>query len=152
MVEGCDAYQINQRNGSCATPYPVPPDCIDSENGNFNNKGVEDAFASPCTPNNWNGVTLPPPSDKRWISLFIVDEVAFTQPGKKTYPVRRFGGFYVTAGDGMGCPGDNPSSGVRRTELWGHFVTYVTPRFDAIPGVEQCQFGIGALCAPILVE
>lgn len=151
MVEGCDPYQINQRNGSCATPYPVPPDCIDSENGAFNNKGVEDAFASPCTPNNWNGVTLPPPDDKRWITLFIVDEVAFQQPGKKTYPVRRFGGFYVTAGDGMGCPGDVPST-VRRTELWGHFVTYVTPRFDAIPDDEQCVFGIGALCAPILVE
>jgi hypothetical protein len=151
MVEGCDPYQINQRNGSCATPYPVPPDCIDSQNGNYNNKGVEDAFASPCTPNNWDGATLPPPDDPRWISLFIVDEVAFTSPGKKTYPIRRFGGFYVTAGDGMGCPGDVPST-VRRTELWGHFVTYVTPRFDAIPRDELCQFGFGSLCAPVLVE
>ncbi len=153
MVEGCTPYSINERNGVCTTPYPNPlaPDCIDSQNGNFNNMGIRDAFASPCTPNNWNGVTLPPPHDKRWISLFIVDEVAYTQPGKKTYPIRRFGGFYVTAGDGMGCPGDNPST-VRRTELWGHFVTYVTPRFGAIPDDELCQFGVGALCAPVLVE
>jgi hypothetical protein len=152
MVTGCDAYQVNERNGSCATPYPVPPDCIDSQNGNFNNKGVEDAFASPCTPNNWDGVTLPPLSDKRWVGMFILDEVAFTQPGKKTYPVRRFGGFYVTAGDGMGCPGDDPPSGVKRTELWGHFVTYITPRFDAEPSDEVCVFGEGDLCAPFLVE
>jgi Putative Flp pilus-assembly TadE/G-like len=152
MVRGCDEYQVNARNGSCATPYPVPPDCIDSENGSFNNKGIEDRFAKPCTPNNWNGVTVPPESDPRWIVLFILDDVAFSVPGKKTYPVRRFGGFYVTAGDGMGCPGDDPAS-VNRTELWGHFITYVHPDFgDTIPSPLLCDFALDNACVPGLVE
>ena len=153
MVTGCAAYQVNNRNGSCATPYPTPPDCIDSENGNFNNKGVQDAFASPCTPNYWDGVTYPPDSDPRWIPLFILDQNAFTSPGKKTYPIRRFGGFYVTAGDGMGCPGDDPASGVKRTEVWGHFVTYFRPGFgDTIPSDQLCTYTDANLCVLSLVE
>ena len=158
MVSGCPGFQVNVRNGSCATPYPVPPDCIDSENGNFNNKGVQDRFASPCTPNYWDGVNYPPPtlpgggSDPRWIPLFILDEVAFTVSGKRTYPIRRFGGFYVTAGDGMNCPGDDPASGVKRTELWGHFVTYVPNNFgESIPG-GACPFISADLCIPFLAE
>ena len=158
MVSGCPGFQVNQRNGSCATPYPVPADCIDSENGNFNNKGVQDRFASPCTPNYWDGVNYPPPtlpgggSDPRWIPLFILDEVAFTVSGKRTYPIRRFGGFYVTAGDGMNCPGDDPASGVKRTELWGHFVTYVPNNFgESLPG-GACPFISADLCIPFLAE
>jgi Flp pilus assembly protein TadG len=153
MVSGCDAYQVNNRGGSCATPYPTPPDCIDAENGNFNSMGIRDAFASPCTPNNWNGVTYPPDSDPRWIPLFILDEHAFISPGKRTYPIRRFGGFYVTAGDSMGCPGDVPASGVKRTELWGHFVTYFRPGFgDTIPSGQLCTFQGADLCVESLVE
>ena len=59
-------------------------------------------------------------SSTRWRSRFRA---------RRTYPIRRFGGFYVTAGDGMNCPGDDPASGVKRTELWGHFVTYVPNNF-----------------------
>jgi hypothetical protein len=158
MVSGCPGFQINQRNGSCATPYPTPPDCIDSENGNFNNKGVQDRFASPCTTNYWDGMTYPSPQlpggagpDPRWVPLFILDEVAFTVNGKRTYPIRRFGGFYVTAGDGMNCPGDDPAS-VKRTELWGHFVTYVPNNFgESIPG-GACPFVSADLCIPFLAE
>jgi hypothetical protein len=159
MVTGCPAYQVNQRNGSCATPYPTPPDCIDAETGLYNNKGVQDRFASPCTTNYWNGVTYPSATlpgggpDPRWVPLFILDEAAFSIPGKRTYPVRRFGGFYVTAGDGMGCPGDDPASGVRRSELWGHFVTYVPDNFGGgIPGADLCPFTAADLCVPVLVE
>ena len=45
------------------------------------------------------------------MTVFVLDEFAFTQPGKKTYPIRGFANFYVTAGDGMNCPGDVPSIG-----------------------------------------
>jgi len=153
MVTGCDAFQINMRNGSCATPYPVPPDCIDSQNGNFNSKGVEDRF-TPCTPNNWDGVTLPPENDPRWVVLFVLDELAFQQSGKKTYPVRRFASFYVTAGDGMDCPGDNPSTPpVRSREIWGHFASYVIPGFgDTVPKDDLCAFDGAGACVAVLVE
>ena len=48
--------------------------------------------------------TMPPAWDPRWMTLFILDELAFTQSGKKTYPIRRFGMFYVTAVSGLNCP------------------------------------------------
>jgi len=115
-------------------------------------------WASPCsaTPNNWyrNGITVPAFTDPRWIPLFIVDEKGFTVSGKKYYPVRRFGGFYVTAGSGMNCPGDDPPGdfSAKRT-LYGHFVTYLPPTFgDAIPGDDLCTFMEGGVCVPVLVE
>lgn len=154
MVSGCDAWAVNVRNGSCASPYPDPPDCIDSENGNFNNKGLSDLIPDcGANPNRWTGsLPLPRASDKRWVTLFILDELAFSQPGKKTYPVRRFGMFYITAGDGLGCPGDVPST-VKRTEVWGHYVSYVTPGFgETIPSHIVCTFESGELCVSNLVE
>ena len=42
--------------------------------------------------------------------LHPLDTLAFPQSGKKTYPIRRFGAFYVTAASGLNCPGDDPSS------------------------------------------
>ncbi len=153
MVTGCDPYSVNTRDGLCTTPYPNPaaPDCIASENGNFNNKGVQDRLGSPCTPNLWNGVTVPPPGGPRWVTVFVLDEFAFTQSGKKTYPIRGFANFYVTAGDGMNCPGDVPSS-VNRTELWGHFVTYVSPDPNAQTTTALCTFNDAGTCLAVLVR
>jgi hypothetical protein len=123
-----------------------------------------DIFAKPtCSPNNWNGVTLPPDNDIRWIPLFILDERSTTIPGKATYyPVRRFGSFYVTAGDGIAignkngppCGGDAPARDLRGTrELWGHFSTYIRPGFgDTVPDDQLCPFDDASLCVVSLVE
>ena len=162
MEVGCDPYQVNERTPTvnCSPPdLLTPPDCIASQNGQFNQNKIRDLWANPCTPNNWDGVTVPPDTDPRWVPLFILDERSTTVSGKKYYPVRRFGGFYVTAGDGIDtggpqnqCPGNNPSS-TRRLELWGHFITYFNPGFgETIPDDELCPFNDASLCVLSLVE
>jgi hypothetical protein len=165
MGVGCDPYQVNVRtpNPNC-TPWDLltPPDCIASENGNFNAQGIYDSFSNPCTPNNWDGVTMPPDADPRWIPLFILDERSTSAPGKTYYPIRRFAMFYLTAGDGLAsgnkngppCPGDVPSRDLRGTrELWGHFKTYFTPGFGETTSEDEfCPDGEAALCVVSLVE
>src|SRR5262249_40323660 len=119
MATGCPKYQVNVRTPTvnCTPPDLLdPPDCIASQNGNYNANGIKNIFAKPncdAAPNYWDGVHLPPATDPRWIPLFILDEKSTTVSGKKYYPVRRFGGFYVTAGDGIdtGSP-KNQCSGV----------------------------------------
>jgi hypothetical protein len=164
MVNGCpDPYQIydEAKHVSKCGPPPTgipaadPADCIASKNGNFQQKGVTDLL-EPCAenPNRWDGVNMPPPDDKRWMPLFILDELAFTQSGKKTYPIRRFGMFYVTAVSGLNCLGDDPypAPSGKRT-MFGHFVSYVTPGFgETIPGNVLCSFQDGGLCVSSLVE
>jgi hypothetical protein len=166
MATGCGEYQVNERTPTvnCTPPdLLTPPDCIPSQNGNFNAGGIWDIFANPtCSANNWNGVTLPPDNDIRWIPLFILDERSTTVSGKKYYPVRRFGSFYVTAGDGIAignkngppCGGDAPARDLRGTrELWGHFSTYVRPGFgNTVPDDELCPFNDASLCVVSLVE
>jgi hypothetical protein len=86
--------------------------------------------------------------------LFILDELAFTQSGKKYYPIRRFGMFYVTAVSGLNCPGDVPfpAPSGKRT-MFGHFFTQVTPGFgQTIPADPLCKFTTGSLCVSGLVE
>jgi hypothetical protein len=167
MEFGCVPYQIyNQawHTTGCGPP-PVgvppadPPDCIASQNGNYQQSVAHDLWASPCsaTPNNWyqNGYEVPPGEDPRWIPLFIVDEKSFLISGKKYWPVRRFGGFYVTAGNGMGCPGDDPDPLPASTKrsIYGHFVTYLPDSGGmVIPAAELCSFTEGGVCVPVLVE
>jgi hypothetical protein len=166
MEFGCPPYQIYDQawhTSGCGpppagVPVPDPPDCIASKTGNFSQAQINAMWASPCsaTLNNWyqNGFGEPPLTDKRWIPLFIVDETAFTISGKKYYPVRRFGGFYVTAGSGMNCPGDDPSGNLdgKRT-LYGHFRSYILPTFgEVIPDEDLCTFTDGGVCVPVLVE
>jgi hypothetical protein len=109
------------------------------------------------TPNNWSIPGGPPDNDPRWVPLFILDEKSTTVSGKKYYPVRRFGSFYITAGDGLGCNGDDPptphAGTVKRTELWGHFSSYLHVNFgETIPDGELCPFINADLCTPTLVE
>ncbi len=164
MQNGClDAYQIYDEAkhvSKCGPPpngVPAadPADCISSQNGNYQQKDVVDML-TPCGdhPNLWDGMNIPPPSDKRWMPLFIVDELAFKQSGKKTYPIRRFGMFYVTAASGLNCPGDDPTLAPKgKREMWGHFITYVTPGFgQTIPSDEDCSFVDGSLCVSNLIE
>ncbi len=47
-----------------------------------------------------------PVTDKRFVTLFISDEQSFGGSGNDIYPIRRFAGFYMTAADGLNCPGD----------------------------------------------
>jgi hypothetical protein len=166
MQNGCpDPYQIYDQAkhvSACGNPpsgvqAADPEDCISSKNGNFQQKGVTDLLDDcAATPNNWNrnGFGVPPPQDPRWMPLFILDELAFQQSGKKTYPIRRFGMFYITSVSGLNCPGDDPfpaPSGKR--SMFGHFLSYVTPGFgDTIADDQLCSFTDGGLCVSGLVE
>jgi hypothetical protein len=85
------------------------------------------------------------------VTLIIVDETSFTGSGQEIFPIRRFGGFYVTAADGMGCPGDTPST-TRRADVWGHFVTYVIPNPNAGASEDLCDFSELGTCVARLVE
>jgi hypothetical protein len=163
MMNGCAAYQIYDESkhplGECK-PAVTPPDCVDSKPGNFSQNGLRDMWAQPTsptcadTPNNWDGASLPDSADPRWIPLFIVDEEAGDEPPDKTFPVRRFGMFYVTAASGLNCTGDNPSGNLDgKRQIWGHFSTYVTPGLGVtIPDDELCSFTTGGLCVSNLVE
>jgi Putative Flp pilus-assembly TadE/G-like len=164
MDNGCtDPYQIydqSKHTTKCGPPpNGVPPadpkDCIDSETGNFQENKVQDIF-TPCAdhPNRWDGTNIPPLDDERWMPLFILDQMAFEVSGKRTYPIRRFGMFYITAVSGLNCPGDvpNPVPNGKR-EIWGHFKSFVTPGLGAtIPSDTPCSFGNGTLCVSNLVE
>jgi hypothetical protein len=164
MENGCpDPYQIydeSKHTTKCGPPpNGVPPadpaDCISSQNGNFQENRVINMLR-PCVanPNRWDGMSIPPAWDKRWMPLFVLDEMAYEVSGKRTYPIRRFGMFYVTAVSGLNCVGDVPatvSNGKR--EMWGHFMSFITPGFgETIPSDTPCSFGTGALCVSNLVE
>ena len=99
-------------------------------------------------------MTIPPAFDKRWMPLFVLDQLAFTKSGKRTYPIRRFGMFYVTAVSGLNCPGDVPYPiGNGKREMWGHFISYITPGLgETIPSIVPCSFEDGGLCVSNLVE
>lgn len=164
MENGCDPYQIYDESKhitTCKEPPPGveaadPPDCIASQNGNFNQNDVIKMLAQPCgpNPNRWDGMSVPPAWDKRWMPLFILDQMAYNESGKNWYPVRRFGMFYVTAVSGMNCTGDAPAtvpSGKR--EIWGHFMSFITPGLgQTLPSDTPCSFGNGTLCVSNLVE
>jgi hypothetical protein len=166
MQNGClDAYQVYdpaKHVSKCGSPpsgVPAadPEDCISSKNGNFQENDVVDMFDDcSATPNNWyrNGHTVPDGNDPRWMPLFIVDELAFKVSGKRTYPIRRFGMFYVTAVSGLNCSGDDPNPvAAGKRQVWGHFMTYVSGTFgDTIPSNVLCSFQDGGLCVSNLVE
>jgi hypothetical protein len=158
MRDGCaDPYQLydDTKHTAKCVPAVVPKDCVTSQNGNFNENRVVNQL-SPCAanPNRWDGTTIPPASDKRWMPLFILDQMAFEVSGKRTYPIRRFGMFYVTAVSGLNCPGDDPFPiANNKEEMWGHFMSFITPGFGhTIPSDMPCSFGTGTLCVSNLVE
>lgn len=162
MELGCsDPYQIyddSKHTSKCDPLLPVtePADCIASQNGNFNQNDVIRLLANPCgpNPNRWDGTNVPPTWDKRWMPLFILDEMAYSKSGKNWYPIRRFGAFYVTAVSGMNCPGDSPATVPNgKREMWGHFMSFVTPGFGStVPSDVDCSFQAGTLCVSNLVE
>ena len=104
MEKGCaDAYQVydaskhpDQDPKDRCDPVPVAADCIFSKTGNnFQQKKYFDTFDCAADPNRWDGMTIPPPGDKRWIPLFIVDEDSYDHGGHKAWMIRRFAMFYL---------------------------------------------------------
>jgi len=172
IVNGCqNPYTENARNGSCAgystgnlpPPPIVPPpgpDCVVTETGDKTGpirQAMTDRFGgNPCkTLNHWpNTASDPMPdlaTDPRVVTLFITDENTFGSSGNQIYPVRRFAAFYITSADGLSCPGDVPANPGNKN-VWGHWVSYVTPDPNATPGPDLCDFTIASICVPVLVE
>ena len=175
ILNGCqNPYTENERNGDC-TGYgsgnlPQPPvgpfpgdDCMRVETGDKSgplrhalDEGWGRNGGPDCqTLNHWPnapGDPFPDPfTDKRFVTLFIADESSFTASGGDIYPVRRFAAFYITAADGLNCPGDVPAS-PPGNDVWGHFVTYVRPQPGTTPSDELCAFTDAGVCIPVLVE
>ena len=165
MVNGClDAYQIydEAKHVSKCGPPPngVPPadpaDCISSQNGNYQQKDVVDML-TPCG-------DAPEPLGRHEHPACLRQALdaalhrrrarIHSSRGRSHYPIRRFGMFYVTAASGLNCPGDDPTLAPKgKREMWGHFITYVTPGFGVtIPSDELCSFVDGSLCVSNLVE
>jgi Flp pilus assembly protein TadG len=178
IINGCqNPYRVNQRNGSC-TGYnngnlPEPPiaplpgdDCLRVETGDKTGpirQAMGDRFGgTPCkTRNNWpknSGDPLPDfDTDPRVVTLFITDENTFTGSGGEIYPIRRFANFYITSADGMNCdfPGtqyDDQPLDPGPKNVWGHWITFVTPNPNATPSDELCAFDEAGACIAVLVE
>ena len=79
-----------------------------------------------------------PLTDPRFVTIFITDESAFGASGNNIYPVRRFAGFYITAADGLNCPGDDPANPGAKN-MWGHWVSYVVPTNGGIPDTSSAR-------------
>jgi Putative Flp pilus-assembly TadE/G-like len=175
ILNNCqNPYISNQRNGSCAGygtgNLPVPPlgplpgdDCIVTETGDKSGQirqAMGDRWGKNGGPtcqtlNHWPNVMgdpIPDPlTDPRFVTLFITDEQSFGASGNDIYPVRRFAGFYITAADGLNCPGDVPASPGAKN-VWGHWISYVVPSNGGIPDTTLCSFTDGGVCIPLLVE
>jgi hypothetical protein len=174
ILNGCqNPYTENQRNGSCAGygsgNLPQPPvaplpgdDCIITETGDktgqirqaMDERWGHNGGPTCKTLNRWPtaaGQPLPPPSDPRYVTLFITDENSFGGSGNDIYPIRRFAGFYLTAADGLNCPGDDPANPGAKN-AWGHFVTYVIPNPNGTASDTLCAFNDAGLCIAVLVE
>jgi hypothetical protein len=174
IIDGClTFYTPNARNGDCSNygPSSLPPptirsnpidDCVITQTGvsaGQIRQALIDRFGgNPCkTLNRWpQSASDPYPDplkDPRYITLFVVDESSFQASGQAIYPVRTFGGFYLTGGDGLNCPGDDPPPpGGRLASAWGHFMTYVTPNPDNEPSSNLCVFEEVGICTAVLVE
>jgi hypothetical protein len=167
-------YIENGRNGSCSgygtgnlPTSPIGPlpgdDCIVTETGDKSGQirqAMDERWGKNGGPtcqtlNHWPnnpGDPMPDPyNDKRFVTLFITDEQSFGSSGNDIYPIRRFAGFYLTAADGLNCPGDVPANPGAKN-VWGHWVSYVIPSGGGIPDDELCPFTDGGVCIPLLVE
>jgi Putative Flp pilus-assembly TadE/G-like len=179
LINDCqNPYIENARNGSCAGystgNLPQPPigplpgdDCVVTETGDKSGQirqAMDERFGRNGGPtcqtlNHWPSDLgeladpgMPDPlTDPRFVTIFITDEQAFGASGNQVYPVRRFAGFYLTAADGLNCPGDVPANPGSKN-MWGHWVSYVTSENGGIPDDELCPFTNGGLCIPVLVE
>jgi hypothetical protein len=112
--------------------------------------------------------------DPRMITLFMTGYESFGGSGNETFPIIRFGTFYVTGygrvtggglsyddpcadgtsdpspGAGRKPPPDLPST--NGVYVWGHFIDNVTPSPNATPSDRICAPGNFMPCLPVLVE
>jgi hypothetical protein len=174
MLNGCqNPYTRNVRNGSClgysTGNLPQPPvgplpgdDCIVTETGDKTGQlrqAIDERWGHNGGPtcqtlNHWPkaaGDPLPSTDDPRYVQLFIDDENSFGGSGNDIYPIRRFAGFYLTAADGLNCPGDDPATPGAKN-IWGHFLSYVVPNPNGTPSDELCSFVDADTCIAVLVE
>jgi Flp pilus assembly protein TadG len=167
VIGGCPAsMKVNQRGDSCANApnFSVNNgwwDCVEAVPGNKTGKvasGAHVRFASPCTTNYWINGSSPEnllPNDPRFAYIFLTSFGRVTNDSA-WYPIKAFLRVYVTGGDGMGCPGDDPHprgySG-KGAELWGHLVDLVTLSDDVVAGDQVCDSKVAAIsCKPELVR
>ena len=164
IENGCPApMAVNQRNDSCS---PNPPlangswDCVSAVSGNktSTNKGFENRFAAPCTPNNWVAGTSPTnlnPGDPRFAYIFLTT-LGQTEEKHGWFPIKAFLRVYVTGGDGMGCADDDdPPRGYngKGSQLWGHLVDVITLDDNVTPSDDVCDLSRATLnCKPVLVR
>ncbi len=166
MINGCKtSYQVHDASKHDPLDHDYPCDdlpagealdCIDSKPGKFQDNDLTGIIDCTDDPNLWNPMTVPPaPLDsRRWMPLFIVNDGAFTSPSDKTYQVKGWAMFYVTAMSGLDCPGDVPDLDKKSDrEIWGHFYSIVTPGLGAtVPSTTPCSFETDTFCVSNLVE
>jgi hypothetical protein len=177
ILDNCkNPYSRNVRGGSCSgygpgnlPQRPVAPlpgdDCVAVEPGDKTGQlrqAITERWGDPdgngplpCdTLNHWPttpGGALPPLSDPRYVTLFITDYGTFQGGGVDIYPIRRFAVFYMTAADGLNCPGDVPANPGPKN-VWGYWMTYVVPNPGGIPSGTLCPQNNASLCYAVLVE
>jgi hypothetical protein len=163
IENGCPSrMMVNQRAGSCS---PRPPqegawDCVHAAASTAppSAQSLQRRFCPNSNANNWVSGSSPDnlnPSDPRFA---YVPLTAFgrTQATDGWFPIDAFVRFYVTGGDGMSCPGDDPAPRGHDNsswQLWGHLVDVVTLSDDVIVGDQECDEDVAVVnCKPELVR
>ena len=202
--DGCRTpYAVNQRDLACSPnptyapnnmPPPLPPpnpdpwpDCIEANPGSVTSmaRGLRQRFEDPdpgfdCPPNLWahyrSTGDVPPPEDKRWVTLVMAEYGSFDPQGITVLPITKFAGFYATGwfvGGGAqgthGCadndPPPTPPFCPRNSQnpcdaddnevqgaVWGYFITDVKPPSGGTPAPQLCAFDELGTCIAVLVE
>lgn len=162
LQNGCPKQLVvNQRNDACPGPLPDGSwDCVQatSETAASVQAGLTDRFASPCTQNNWVNGSSPDNlnADDSRFAYVPLTALGRLRDTSGRYPIKAIARVYVTGGDGLGCPGDDPpprGHSAGGGELWGHLVDVVTLKADVIPGQTSCDLKVSILnCKPTLVR
>ena len=160
MVTGCDKFSVNMRNGGVhdAVPGSQRTRLHRLRERELQQQGRPGRVREPVHAEllGRRHLSVEHPSgggpDPRWIPLFILDQNAFTSPGKEDVPDSSIRRLLRHRRRRHGLPrGRSPGTApgnVKRTELWGHFVTYVSGAFgDTDPGA-PCPFTNADLCIP----
>lgn len=202
--DGCRTpYKVNTRDLACSPdptyapnnlPPPLPPpnpdpwpDCIEANPGQVAEmaKGLRQRFEDPapgfdCPPNQWAQYRatgdIPPPEDKRWVTLVVSEYGTFDPQGITVLPITKFAGFYATGwfiGGGtpgtQGCPDNDPpptppfcpktsqtpcdaDDTAVQGAVWGYFITDVKPPSGGTPAPQLCNFDELGTCIAVLVE
>lgn len=176
----CTGWSTTNLPPSSFNPDPIP-DCVITETGDKTGQlrdGVTRRFGPPnCSPNNWPSNATEAANffsnydfanDKRYVTLIVTDDTAFTGQGNEPLPVKYFAGFYVTGWDyhssqSPGCPDNDPhpiygpvgsyNHTLDNGDVWGYFVNIVVFSGSGEPSEDLCAFGQDpGVCIAVLVE